>query len=103
MNHIAKANAMYCTVALATPNPLANSLENTKASAEKNLTTSYDFCISGLEKMSDTDLMKMVGKAPHQVTAYERFWGAFTHTAHHRGQAEVYLRLKGITPPEYTF
>jgi len=23
------------------------------------------------------------------------------HMAHHRGQAEVYLRLKGITPPPY--
>ena len=26
-----------------------------------------------------------------------------THTAHHRGQAEVYLRVKGIKPPAYTF
>ena len=25
------------------------------------------------------------------------------HTAHHRGQLEVYLRLKGIAPPLYTF
>jgi uncharacterized damage-inducible protein DinB len=23
------------------------------------------------------------------------------HVAHHRGQAIVYLRLKGITPPDY--
>jgi uncharacterized damage-inducible protein DinB len=27
----------------------------------------------------------------------------FTHTAHHRAQLEVYLRLKGIAPPLYTF
>jgi len=27
----------------------------------------------------------------------------FTHTAHHRGQAEVYLRLKGIVPPKYRY
>ena len=25
------------------------------------------------------------------------------HTAHHRGQAIVYLRLKGIEPPKYRF
>jgi uncharacterized damage-inducible protein DinB len=25
------------------------------------------------------------------------------HTAHHRAQLEVYLRLKGIAPPVYTF
>jgi uncharacterized damage-inducible protein DinB len=27
----------------------------------------------------------------------------FAHTAHHRAQLEVYLRLKGIVPPAYTF
>jgi uncharacterized damage-inducible protein DinB len=27
----------------------------------------------------------------------------FVHAAHHRAQCEVYLRLKGITPPVYTF
>jgi uncharacterized damage-inducible protein DinB len=27
----------------------------------------------------------------------------FAHTAHHRAQLEVYLRLKGIEPPAYTF
>jgi len=25
----------------------------------------------------------------------------YVHVAHHRGQAEVYLRDKGITPPSY--
>ncbi|MGD9329248.1 MAG: DinB family protein [Cyclobacteriaceae bacterium] len=28
---------------------------------------------------------------------------AYHHTAHHRGQAIVYLRLKGIEPPKYRF
>jgi len=27
----------------------------------------------------------------------------FVHTAHHRAQCEVYLRVKGIKPPSYTF
>jgi len=25
------------------------------------------------------------------------------HTAHHRVQCELYLRVKGIKPPDYTF
>jgi hypothetical protein len=29
--------------------------------------------------------------------------GMFVHTAHHRAQAEVYLRAKGIKPPVYLF
>ena len=28
---------------------------------------------------------------------------AFMDTAHHRGQAEVYLRVKNIKPPRYVF
>jgi uncharacterized damage-inducible protein DinB len=27
----------------------------------------------------------------------------FVHTAHHRAQCEVYMRAKGIKPPDYTF
>jgi uncharacterized damage-inducible protein DinB len=27
----------------------------------------------------------------------------FVHTPHHRAQCEVYLRVKGIKPPDYTF
>ena len=103
MNHIAKANGNYCSGALSVPNPLSATPDNTKTAAQKNLETAYDFCISGLKKMPDSELMKMVGKAPRQATVFEMFWGGFTHAAHHRGQAEVYLRLKGVTPPKYTF
>jgi uncharacterized damage-inducible protein DinB len=37
------------------------------------------------------------------VSAYEALWYTFTHTAHHRAQAEVYLRLKSIKPPQWRF
>lgn len=103
MNHIAKANANYCAGAIGSPSPLPSSSDNNKSAAEKNLASAYDFCIGGLQKMTDADLMKMVGTTPRQATAFERFWGGFTHAAHHRGQAEVYLRLKGIKPPDYVF
>jgi uncharacterized damage-inducible protein DinB len=35
------------------------------------------------------------------VTRAEAFQIVRDHTTHHRGQMVVYLRLKGITPPEY--
>ena len=38
-----------------------------------------------------------------KMTGFEWLWAYFTHTAHHRGQAEVYLRVKGIKPPDYVF
>jgi uncharacterized damage-inducible protein DinB len=46
---------------------------------------------------------KVVGPPNRNLTGVEWLWSYFTHTAHHRGQAEVYLRLKGIKPPAYTF
>ncbi|PWT75244.1 MAG: hypothetical protein C5B59_09450 [Bacteroidetes bacterium] len=31
------------------------------------------------------------------------FHATLDHITHHRGQATIYLRCKGITPPEYTY
>ena len=110
MNHIALANANYCAGAIGTANPLAkmpkpgsSPTEDAKPAAMKNLTTSYDYCIDGLREMTDADLQKTVSTRMGSISKFELFWGGFTHAAHHRGQAEVYLRLKGITPPQYTF
>jgi uncharacterized damage-inducible protein DinB len=102
VNHIGDANMHYCSLAFGEKSP-ARGTDFSKAGAEKHLTDSFDFCIAGLKKMSNEDLKKTMGKAPRQMTAFEALWGGFTHTAHHRAQLEVYLRLKGIAPPEYKF
>jgi uncharacterized damage-inducible protein DinB len=31
------------------------------------------------------------------------FYSTFDHISHHRGQATMHLRLKGVTPPDYVF
>ncbi len=103
MNHIAQANANYCSGALSEKSPMSKGSDNTKATAVKNLNTAFDYCIAGLKKMTDADLQKSITMQGHTVSPFELFLGGFTHTAHHRGQAEVYLRLKGITPPTYKF
>jgi len=103
MNHIAAANGSYCSAAIGTKNPIGKPADETKATATKNLTTAYDYCIDGLKEMTDADLQKKMKRGNGEVTKFELFWGGFTHAAHHRGQAEVYLRLKGVTPPQYKF
>lgn len=35
--------------------------------------------------------------------AVQGFHATIDHITHHRGQAVVYLRCNGITPPEYTY
>jgi uncharacterized damage-inducible protein DinB len=104
INHIAAANANYCGAALGAKSPLSKPEDpSNKATAIKNLTASYDFCIDGLAKFDDKGLQETVTRGSGVVSKFELFWGGFTHAAHHRGQAEVYLRLKGITPPSYKF
>jgi uncharacterized damage-inducible protein DinB len=44
-----------------------------------------------------TETIKMFNR--FEMTRDEAFQKAFEHQTHHRGQTTVYLRLKGVTPP----
>ena len=57
-NQVADANGHYCSAALGTQSPIAQSTDFSKAAVSKKLAASYDFCIDGLKKLSDQDLMK---------------------------------------------
>jgi uncharacterized damage-inducible protein DinB len=103
INHIAQANGNYCSAAMGVKNPITKPEDASKATAIKNLTASYDFCLDGLSKLDDKGLQETVTRNNAVVSKFELFWGGFTHAAHHRGQTEVYLRLKGFTPPAYKF
>jgi hypothetical protein len=74
-----------------------------KDSAIQFLTDSFDFCNQAVAGMTPEKLDAVVGPENRKMTGFEWLWAYFTHTAHHRGQLEVYLRLKGIKPPAYAF
>ncbi len=75
-----------------------------KKTAIKFLADSFDRCVKDFEAMTPAQLNRMVDiGAGRQAMAIEVLWWAFTDTAHHRGQAEVYLRVKNIKPPRYVF
>jgi uncharacterized damage-inducible protein DinB len=38
-----------------------------------------------------------------KASGFDLLLGLLDHTTHHRASAEMYLRAKGITPPEYQF
>jgi uncharacterized damage-inducible protein DinB len=67
------------------------------------LKDSFAFCDKAVAAMTPERLDTVVGPPARNLTGFEWLWAYFTHTAHHRGQAEVYLRLKGIKPPDYRF
>lgn len=104
MNHIAQADASYCARATGGKSPLARvEGDVAKTDAMARLTQALDFCIAQVTSVSDADLAKMIGPEGKQMSGTELLWAGFTHMAHHRGQAEVYLRSKGIKPPDYEF
>jgi hypothetical protein len=109
---IAGANMGACSAAsgmprLTVPPALAQAVKEEKKDVDKDsavkfLSDTFDFCNQAVASMTPEKLDAMVG-GTRKMTGFEWLWAYFTHTAHHRGQAEVYLRVKGIQPPAYVF
>ena len=78
-------------------------MEVDRDTAVSFLRDSFDFCDKAVAAMTPERMDSVVGPPNRNLTGFEWLWAYFTHTAHHRGQAEVYLRVKGITPPAYKF
>jgi uncharacterized damage-inducible protein DinB len=103
MQHIAQANFGYCAFIGETKSPFqpVKDAKPTKASALKDLGDSFDYCTKTFEGLDETKLSQIRGTGERRFSSNEVMLGLMVHMSHHRGQAEVYLRLKGITPPEY--
>jgi hypothetical protein len=112
MVHIAGANLNACANAANIPRPAIPEAVQ-KAVAEKRpadrdlglqfVTDSFKFCNDVVAGMTTEKLETVTGLTQRKMSGFEWLWSYFTHTAHHRGQAEVYLRVKGIKPPDYAF
>jgi uncharacterized damage-inducible protein DinB len=90
-----------------TPQGLAAALKDEKLNVEKAaamqyLKDTFEFCNKAVASITPEKLDAEAGTT-RKMTGFEWLWAYFTHTAHHRGQAEVYLRVKGIQPPDYVF
>jgi DinB superfamily len=109
---VGRANLGACAVASGSKRPDVSPAlideESGKQAPDKDaivqfLSSSFDFCNQAVAGMTPEKLDAIVGSPNRKMTGFEWLWAYFTHTAHHRGQLEVYLRLKGIKPPEYVF
>lgn len=114
MAHIAGANMGACANASGLPRPALppkiaewakaqDKVEPDKDTVLAFMGDIFQFCDKAVGGMNAEKLDKVAGPPARNLTGFEWLWSYFTHTAHHRGQAEVYLRLKGIKPPEYQF
>jgi uncharacterized damage-inducible protein DinB len=114
MRHIAAVNLDSCANATGMTRPalsakmaeLAKDKGNVdveKETAIQFLNVSFDFCNKSVASMSPERMDTVAGPPASHLTGFEWLESYLTHTAHHRGQAHIYLRAKGIKPPDYKF
>jgi uncharacterized damage-inducible protein DinB len=109
MLHLADANYLFASVGSGKDNPygitfpkhnvIETTVAQTKEATTKAVMDSYDFVISTLQAMTPEQLQDTIPFRKTTLTRATFFGKAFEHQTHHRGQATIYLRLKGITPP----
>jgi uncharacterized damage-inducible protein DinB len=106
MVHITESSYFYCSFLQDQKSPFPEPVKGAKidkATVVKQLGESFDYCGEAIGKLTEVDLDKKHGSENRIVLGRDVVLAAMTHMAHHRGQAEVYLRLKGIVPPKYKF
>ena len=64
---------------------------------------SFDDAITTVDKLTPEQLAKTYKSEEGTESGTGLLLGMLDHTTHHRASAEMYLRAKGITPPEYQF
>lgn len=101
--HIANAN-MYFFSVLAGDKPAdAKPASPGKADVVAFLKKSNEYCQKVLAGVTAEQLAKSYKTEDGEMTGAELIMLAFDHTTHHRAQAEMYLRAKGIKPTDYQF
>ncbi len=107
MFHIAGSQAFRLAQVAGVASPVENPKGPVgKAEVMAALAASFDFCIATVAKLTEQQLAKeyTVDWYEKKTTTGRQIVAAMlVHTAHHRGQAEVYLRINGIAPPLYRF
>ena len=100
MAHIASTNYSFCAGLKDTDPPNLPS-PTLKEGVVKFLRDSFDYCSSVIPKLNDEQLAQSHNSPDGRLSGREILLAMYVHIAHHRGQAEIYLRNNGIKPPPY--
>lgn len=100
MSHIASTNYQFCAgLKDAQPPTLPSPME--KDAVVKFLGDSFDYCNGVISTLTDAQLSAVHSSPDGRLPGREVLLAMYVHVAHHRGQAEIYLRDNGIRPPSY--
>ncbi len=108
MLHLSAGNFGFAATAAGVANPYqGKNLEKmeeytkSKEALAKIVLESYNFVISAVQKMDMSkadEKIKLFGA--FETTRASAIEKCFEHQTHHRGQTTIYLRLKGVDPPQ---
>ena len=102
LRHLGQAEGYYLGQFGKARPPAAPSGDTSKAATVKYLPALFDWSIGVVGQLSAGDLTKTFGNGKGaSMTGSDLLYQAMIHTAHTRGYAEMYLRNKGIVPPQY--
>ena len=100
MSHIATTNYQFCA-GLKDTQPPALPSPTDKDGVVKFLSDSFTYCTEVISNLTDAQLSAAHDSPDGHLPGREVLLAMYVHVAHHRGQAEIYLRDKGIRPPSY--
>jgi uncharacterized damage-inducible protein DinB len=100
MAHIASTNYQFCA-GLKDSDPPALPSPSDEDAVVKFLSDSFEYCSAVIPNLTDGQLNKVHNSPDGRLLGREILLAMYVHVAHHRGQAEIYLRDNGIKPPSY--
>jgi len=100
MSHIATTNYQFCAGLKDTATPTLPSPTD-KDGIVKFLSDSFDYCSGIIRTLTEAQLNSVHNSPDGRLLGREILLAMYVHVAHHRGQAEIYLRDNGIRPPSY--
>ena len=100
MSHIATTNYQFCA-GLKDAQPPAMPSPKEKDAVVKFLNDSFAYCTDVISSLTDSQLTAAHDSPDGHLPGREVLLAMYVHVAHHRGQAEIYLRDQGIKPPSY--
>jgi len=102
MLHIAGTNYSFCAgLKDSAPPDTTSPAATDKEAVVKLLTGSFEYCSSVIPNLTDQQLSQSHDSPDGRLPGREILLAMYVHVAHHRGQAEIYLRDKGLRPPSY--
>ncbi len=100
MVHIATTNYQFCAGLQDATTPELPSPKD-KDAYVKFLSDSFEYCGTIIPKLTEAQMNAAHDSPDGRLPGREVLLAMYVHVAHHRGQAEIYLRDKGIRPPGY--